>query len=406
MFVVKTPEEALGLIRSEFRRPTAPEPVPVERCGGRILAEDILADGYVPGFDRSTVDGYAVRARDTFGCSDSIPAILPVAGEIRMGQMPDAPLEPGSCMTIPTGGALPEGADAVVMVEYTEDYGDGTVGICRPASPGMDLIYKGDDVFPGKRVLSAGRRLTPSDIGALAAMGISSVRVRKVPLVGILSTGDELVQAEEVPKEGQVRDVNGPLLAALCREAGAEVRRYGIVPDDPIRLEEAVKQGIAECDMLLISGGSSVGVKDATARILEAQGEVLFHGIAIKPGKPTILGKAADKPVFGLPGHPAAAFFIAQIYVRAALGALTGRTPEPRGTPARLTEAVSADHGRAELLAVRLSREEGRLCAHPIRTKSGLISSLAGSDGYLMIPRDCEGLPKGAEVDVFFYSLD
>lgn len=406
MFVVKTPEEALGLIRSEFRRLTAPEIVPVEHCGGRILAEDILAEEYVPGFDRSTVDGYAVRARDTFGCSDSIPAILPVAGEIRMGDMPEAPLEPGSCMAIPTGGALPQGADAVVMVEYTEDYGDGTVGICRPASPGTALIYKGDDVFPGKRVLSAGRKLTVSDIGALAAMGIRTVRVRKAPLVGILSTGDELVPAEDAPREGQVRDVNGPLLAALCREAGAEVRSYGIVPDDLVRLEAAVKRGVEECDMLLISGGSSVGAKDATACVLEAQGEVLFHGIAIKPGKPTILGKAADKPVFGLPGHPGAAFFIAQIYVRAALAALTGRTVEPRSTPALLTEALSANHGRAELLAVRLSREEGRLRAHPIRAKSGLISLLAGSDGYIMIPRDCEGLPKGAEVDVFFYSLD
>lgn len=406
MFVVKTPEEALALIRSEFHQLTAPETVPIERCGGRILAEDILAEEYVPGFDRSTVDGYALRARDTFGCSDSIPAILPVAGEIQMGHMPETPLEPGSCMTIPTGGALPVGADAVVMVEYTEDYGDGTVGICKPVSPGMNLIYKGDDVFPGKRVLCAGRKLTASDIGALAAMGIPSVRARKAPLVGILSTGDELVPAEEVPKEGQVRDVNGPLLAALCREAGAEVRLYGIVPDNPARLESAVKKGVEECGMLLISGGSSVGAKDATARILETQGEVLFHGIAIKPGKPTILGKAAGKPVFGLPGHPAAAFFIAWIYVRAALAVLTGRTLELRSTPARLTEPVSANHGRAELLAVRLFQEEGGLRAHPIRAKSGLISSLAGSDGYIMIPRDCEGLSKGAKVDVFFYSLD
>ena len=271
MLVVKTPEEALGLIRSQLHPLTALETVPVEGCVGRVLAEDILAKEYVPGFDRSTVDGYAVRAADTFGCSDAIPALLPVAGEIRMGRPPDAPLAPGSCMAIPTGGALPQGADAAVMVEYTEDYGDGMVGICRPASPGMNLIYKGDDVFPGKTVLSAGRKLTVSDVGALAAMGIEAAPVRKPPLVGVLSTGDELVPAGETPGAGQVRDVNGPLLAALCRQAGAEVRRCGIVPDDPALLEQAVKKGAAECDMLLISGGSSVGAKDATARILEAQ---------------------------------------------------------------------------------------------------------------------------------------
>lgn len=406
MLVVKTPEEALRLIRSEFRPLTAWETVPIAVCNGRVLAEDILAREYVPDFDRSTVDGYAVRAEDTFGCSDAIPALLPAAGEIGMGHMPDSPLPPGSCMSIPTGGALPRGADAVVMVEYTEDYGDGTIGVCKPASPGMNLIYRGDDVSPGKRVLAAGRKLTPSDVGALAAMGIGSVPVRKAPLAGVLSTGDELVPAGQTPGEGQVRDVNGPLLAALCREAGAEVREYGIVPDDPARLEEAVKRGIAECDLLLLSGGSSVGAKDAAARILEAQGEILFHGLAVKPGKPTILGRAAGKPVFGLPGHPAAAFFIAQIFVRAAIAALTGQTREPRSTPAFLTEPVSANHGRAELLAVRLSREEGRLFAQPIHSKSGLISSLAGSDGYIMIPRDCEGLPRGAEADVFFFRAD
>lgn len=406
MLVVKTPEEALALIRSQFCRVTPPESVSIEDCCGRVLAEDILAREYVPGFTRSTVDGYAVRAEDTFGCSDSIPAILPVAGAIRMGCPPDAPLAPGTCMAIPTGGALPQGADAVVMVEYTEDYGDGTVGVCKPVSPGLNLIYKGDDVFPGKAVLSAGRTLTISDVGALAAMGIGSVPVRKTPLVGILSTGDELVPAQAVPGEGQVRDVNGPLLAALCRQAGARARSFGIVPDDPALLEQAVKRGVAECDMLLISGGSSVGAKDATARILEAQGEILFHGIAIKPGKPTILGRVGEVPVFGLPGHPAAAFFIAWIYVRAAIAALTGRAPEPRSTPALLAEPVSANHGRAELVAVRLSQERGELYAHPIRAKSGLISSLAGSDGYLMIPRDQEGLPQGARVQVFFYSID
>ncbi len=406
MFTVKPPEEVFSIISSEFHRLPEAERCPLARCCGRILAENITACENVPGFNRSTVDGYAVRAADTFGCSDSIPAILPVCGEVKMGKSPDFRLDFGTCAAIPTGGELPEGADAVVMVEYTEDYGDGSIGILKPASPGLNLILRGDDVFPGKVVLTAGRRLTPADIGALAAMGISEVPVCRSPIAGILSTGDELVPVDQVPEGGQVRDINSSLLEALCRECGAEPRLYGIIPDDILLLKAALEKALLECDLILISGGSSVGAKDATARVLEEYGQILFHGVAMKPGKPTMLGSVSGKPVFGLPGHPVAAFFVTQLFVREAVSVLTGRRREEHGISARLTEAVSTNHGRCEVCGIRLSERDGMLQASPVHTKSGLISVLAGSDGYIIIPRDCEGLPAGREVFVHLYSVD
>ena len=404
MFTVKTPEEAFSVIETEFHPSIPAETVPVSACCGRILAEDILSSEYVPGFTRSTVDGYAVKASDTFGCSDSIPALLTLSGEILMGEEAAATLSAGCCFSVPTGGAVPEGADAVVMIEYTENYGDGTIGVEKPASPGLNIIYKGDDLVPGKPVLPAGRRITASDIGALASLGITGVSVIRQPQIGIISTGDELVPVDQAPAGGQIRDVNTHMLDALCREMGACTRIYGIVRDDAALLSGILEKAISECDMVLISGGSSVGARDAAAAVIEKHGSILFHGIAMKPGKPTILGKAGNRPVFGLPGHPVAAFFITKLFVRHAIAALTGEKYTVRTAPAVLTEALSTNHGRSETLGVRLSERDGRLFAEPVHTKSGLISALAGTDGYITIPRDCEGLPAGAEVNVSFYA--
>lgn len=405
MFTVKTPAEVFETIDKEFPQLLPEEQVTLYECCGRVLSRDVTAPEYVPGFDRSTVDGYAVRARDTFGCSESIPAILEVSGEILMGGSAGSALRAGTCRTIPTGGAVPEGSDAVVMVEYTEDYGDGTVGILKPVSPGSNMIYRGDDVYPGKSVISAGRRLTPSDVGSLAAMGITEVSVYRRPVIGVMSTGDELVAPEEVPGDGQIRDANGPMLEALCRELGADVIRCGIVRDNWDDMRAAFDKAIRQCDILLISGGTSVGDKDQTARIIEANGELLFHGIAMKPGKPTILGNVCGKPVFGLPGHPVAAFFSTWLYVRYLIAGMNGHKLRARTMTAELSEAISANHGRAEYISVRLTEKDGRFIAEPVHTKSGLITSLAGTDGFISIPRDCEGLPRGASVEVSFYSI-
>ena len=355
MLTVKTPEEASAVLADAF--PAAAlgaEDVPLLNALGRVLAAPVTAAEYVPGFDRSTVDGYAVRSADTFGCSDAIPALLTLRGEVLMGEGAAMELHPGECAAVPTGGAIPPGSDSVVMVEYTEDYGDGTVGILKSTAPGANLIFRGDDVFPGKEVLRAGRKLTAEDIGALAAMGIGLVRAAKRPRVGILSTGDELVPVEAVPLEGQVRDVNSAMLCALVQDAGGESVPYGILRDDEALLRAALDRALAECDMVLISGGSSVGMKDATCRVLADRGEVLFHGIAMKPGKPTIAGRADGKPVFGLPGHPAAACFVSELFVRPLLARLTGREISIRTIPAVLSETVSANHGRAQYMGVFL----------------------------------------------------
>ena len=401
MLEVKTPAEVLAMIPKEFKPLGETETISYTEAAGRVLAEDIVAEEYVPDFDRSTVDGYACRAADTFGCSDAIPAILEVKGEVLMGQGADFSLPRDACAYVPTGGAIPKGADCAVMIEYTEDYGDGTVGILRPGAPGMNLIFRGDDVYPGKAILKAGRVLTPQDIGALAAVGRTMVPVARKLRVGVISTGDELVPPNETPGPGQVRDVNTPLLTAMLRDFGAESVGYGIVVDDEAMLRRKVQQAAGECDAVILSGGSSVGVKDAACRLIEEMGALLLHGIAVKPGKPTILGKTGNKPLIGLPGHPVAACFVAQLFVLPLLKRLEGRAQEEYAVTAELTESVGANHGREQITACHLRREGDRLLAVPIRSKSGLITQLAGADGYFIIPRDCEGLPKGARVQVF-----
>ena len=400
MLHVKTPEEVLALIETEFEAVAQTELVSLSCAMGRVLAQDISATEYVPDFDRSTVDGFAVRARDTFGCSDAIPAILSVQGEVFMGEGADFQLEPECCAAVPTGGAIPRGADSVVMVEYTEDYADGTVGISKSAAPGQNMIFRGDDVYPGKVILQKGRVLSSQDIGALAAIGRVQVPVVKKLTVGILSTGDELVPPEVVPKAGQVRNVNGPMLEAMLAGFGVKVINYGIVIDDETLLSETVHRAVEQCDAVLLSGGSSVGVKDAACRIIESMGALLLHGIAIKPGKPTILGKAGRKPLVGLPGHPVAAYFITKLFVLPLLSRLMGRKQETYTVTAKITESIGANHGRAQYQCCRLESRDGVLYAYPIRGKSGLITTLAGADGYFSIDRDCEGLPKFAEIQV------
>ena len=403
MLDVKTPEEVLRLIKKEFQ-PVAEgtETVSLDDAVGRVLSENIMAEEYVPDFDRSTVDGYAVRASDTFGCSDSLPAILTLAGEVKMGENTGIRIGRDSCAYVPTGGAIPDGADCAVMIEYTEDYGDGTIGILKPGAPGQNLIFRGDDVHPGKVVLKKGRLLSAQDIGALAAIGKVLVPVRKRLRVGVISTGDELVEPSAQPGPGQVRDVNMPMLCAMLQEFGCDAVSYGIVVDDEVLLQHKTAQALSECDAVLLSGGSSAGVKDAACRIIEGLGNLLLHGIAIKPGKPTILGAAGNKPLLGLPGHPVAAYFVAKLFLLPLLARLEGRELQNYPVTAKLSESLGANHGRAQVNACRLERRDGQLLAVPIRSKSGLITQLAGADGFLVIERDREGLEKGAAVPVYW----
>ena len=435
LLTVKTLEEASEIIRSRFGALECPaENVEMTAALGRVLAGDIVAAEYVPGFDRSTVDGYAVIASDTFGCSESMPAVLTLSGEILMGEAASGGITSGTCLAVSTGGDLPEGADAVVMVEHTEDYGaerssansefgirnsefgDGTsakwkvesgklrdrlIGILSPVAPGNSIIFRGDDVSPGDRVLKAGTLLTPHDIGILSALGYLTVDVMPKPVVGVISTGDELVEPKTTPGRGQIRDVNTPMLMAAAERFGAVSRSYGIVRDDESMLRGAVLRAVAECDIILVSGGSSAGMRDLTARVIESAGELLFHGIAMKPGKPTILGVIDGKPVFGLPGHPVAAYFVMELFVRPLIAGLMGASVRRQTAVALINEAVSSNHGRAEYIAVFFDQASGT--AQPIRGKSGLIASLAGADGYICIPRDSEGIPAGAMVTITYF---
>ena len=403
MLSVKTPFEVCECIHNNFSAGLPAETVSLRDAYGRILSESIVATEYVPGFHRSTVDGYALRSEDTFGCSDSIPALLPLAFRVQMGSDCLRALSPGECAYVPTGGAVPNGADAVVMQEYSERFGNDLIGITKPAAPGMNMIFKGDDVFPGKTVLSKGHVLSAQDIGSLAALGITEVPVVCKPKVGIISTGDELVAPSETPAPGQIRDVNSALLSALCEQSGATAVNYGIFPDAEEKIGKAVDRALEECDVLLISGGSSVGEKDAACRILQERGEILFHGIAMKPGKPAILAKVGNKGVWGLPGHPVAANFVFCLFVRPMLQHLAGSEYRPRFTFATLSETVNANHGRAEYLGVHLIQNSNGLTAVPVRGKSGLISTLAETDGYLCVERDREGIPAGETVAVYYY---
>lgn len=406
MLHVKTPEEVWEVIQEKFEPLEGQrEDIALREAIGRVLAEDITAEEYVPDFNRSTVDGYAIRAKDAFGCTDAIPAILPLTGEVLMGEAAGFTLRPETCCAVPTGGEVPEGADCVVMLEYTEDYKDGTIGILKSAAPGENMIFRGDDVYPGKVILEKGRVLSSQDIGALAAIGKTKVSVVRKLIVGVISTGDELVSADQKPGPGQIRDVNSSMLEAMLTVFGVKVVDYGIVKDVEDKLREVVQKAASQCDAVLLSGGSSVGVKDASSRIIGSMGELLFHGIAIKPGKPTILGKMGNKPLAGLPGHPVAAYFVTKLFILPLLGRLMGRTMRNYTVTAQIAENISANHGRAQYQCVRLERrtdaqDEVQWTAYPIRAKSGLITTLAGADGYFCISRDCEGIPRGANVQV------
>ena len=403
MLNVKTPDEVLEVIDTHFKTLEDHERVSISEALGRTLFADVCSSEFVPGFDRSSVDGFAIHAKDSFGCTESIPAILKISSKIEMGKDTDGPLEKGCCAEVPTGGKVPAGADCVVMVEYTERLSEDEIAIIRPAAPGDNMVYKGDDCRPGQVIAKKGAIIKPQHIGVFASLGIEYVDVVKKPLVGIISTGDELVGINETPKEGQVRDVNSYMIAALCRDWGCDPVTYGFFKDDEKTLSDAIHKAVSECDMVIISGGSSVGQKDSTAKIIEGFGPLFFHGIAMKPGKPTILGCSSNKPIVGLPGHPGASFFVSTLFVKALVSKLTGTIETIRPLKALLSEAVPANQGRTVYIGVSLKESGGNVFAAPVQSKSGLVSSLALSDGFICVPRDCEGYAKGMEVDVYMF---
>ena len=399
MLHVVTAKEAEQIISETSADLSRTEWISLEDALGRTAAEDILSPEDLPAFDRSTVDGYAVIADDTYGCSESIPAMLVCDGEIRMGERPVASLQKGHCIRISTGGALPPGSDAVSMIEYTDDMGDEFRYIYKPVSHLENVNRQGDDVEKESIAVKKGTLLSARDIALLSALGIAKVPAACPVRVGILSTGDELVEYSAKPEGAQIRNINSVMLAAQVKEAGAVPMIYPIVRDELPLLAAALKKALEECDMVLISGGSSVGEKDNTHQVLEKLGQVHFHGISIKPGKPTIYATVFRKPVFGLPGHPQAAYFIFRLFGIPCLFRLMGREHRPVSKELFLAGNIPSNHGREEILPVSVSGSY----ASPLHSKSGVVSVLTRADGYIRIPRDLEGMDQGAKVEVFLF---
>ena len=397
MFKVVSLSNAMSIVQSQFGHlRSSVESTILNHVIGRFLAKNIISDEFVPAFDRSTVDGFAVISRDLVGCSESIPAILRKAGETQMGEMPTYQLKPDQCFYVPTGGALPQGADAMVMIEFVEDFGAGEFAFIKPVAPGANMIFKGEDLKPGDMILPVGRKINPADIGTLASMGITEIDVFRLPKVGVISTGDELVSAGNQLEPGKIRDVNTPMLAALLQDAGAVAITHEVVLDKRDLLRTAIQNMLAETDILLVSGGTSVGEHDNMPVLIEELGQIFVHGIAIKPGKPTIVGQIEGKPIFGLPGNPVAAFFMFQALVKPLLYSFSNSQVEQNPVEARLSRAVSSNHGREEVILVRLEGDQ----ATPVPSKSGLISTVSKANGYFLIPRDREGLASGEKVYV------
>ena len=403
-FTTRTVAEALAGFRP--RRRTATETVPLGDALRRVPGEPVIAPHPLPGFARSTVDGYAVRAADTYGVSEGLPGYLTLAGAVLMGTEPTTAVTSGTAVVMPTGGALPPGADAVVMIEYTAETMPGTIEVVRPVAPGEGVVRADEDAKPGDAIIGGGRPLRPQDLGMLAAAGVTSVTVRKKPVVTIFSTGDEVVPPDTAElKPGQVRDATATALAALTADAGGEPVYGGIVPDDPGALEKALRDVLPASDVLVISAGSSVGVRDETATAVARLGEpgIWCHGLAIKPGKPTLLADCAGVPVIGLPGNPRSALVVFRLIgmpVIRMVGGCEAAPPQP-STRARLSRDLASAAGRLDVVQVTVG-EDGM--ATPVFGLSALLSVLTAADGYIVIPDDATGLAAGSEVDVILYA--
>jgi len=376
--------------------------IETESALGRVSAEDVFAPHPLPAFPRTTVDGFAVRARDTYGASESLPGYLKLIGEVPMGDTPDFEIGSGQCAIIHTGGMLPPGADAALMLEYTQTLGD-EIEIMKSVADGENLIRVGEDVAEGQLVIPQGTRLRPAEIGGLMALGITEIRVANKVRVGILSSGDEVIPAGSTPRPGQVRDINAHTLGTLITQSGGEPLQYGIIRDDFETLQTAAARALAECDVVLITAGSSASTRDMTADVINTLGEpgVLVHGINTRPGKPTILGLCSGKPIIGLPGNPVSALVNGYMLVVPLVEKLLGQLPRPRpSVRATLTVNLSSQAGREDWWPVRLRPEGDLFAADPIFGKSNLIFSLAAADGLLKIPPHATGLSAGTVVEV------
>ncbi len=390
---------------SDFPR-VGTEDVSLAKAAGRVLANNIVSNIDLPDFMRATMDGYAVKAASTFGSTEGNPGYMVIKGTVEMGASPSFSIASGEAAKISTGGMLPHGADSVVMVEHTEVIDNTTIEVYKSVAPGQNVLEKGEDVRKGDTVLAGGRKLRPQEIGLLAALGKGTISVYRQPVIAVISTGDEIVPVNESPAPGQIRDINTYTLANMVRVAGGVPVSFGIVRDSFDDLFEICKAALAQADMVLLSGGSSVGTRDFTIEVLEAlpDAEILVHGISISPGKPTILATSQHMAIWGLPGHVVSAMVVLEIVVRPFIEHIAGLAAQHKKVikpSALLSRNLSSAQGRIDYVRVRLVEKEGVLWAEPILGKSGLIRTMVQADGLIEIGINSEGLDKGTEVEVF-----
>ncbi len=406
-FKVTSLEAVLELIRTLPR--VGEETLPLDQCSHRVLAQDVFSGINLPEFNRATMDGYAVQARSTFGASESMPALLTIVGSVGMGEVPTVSVEQGQAVRIATGGMLPEGADSVVMVEHTQALDEQTLEVSKSAAPLQHVIEIGEDIGKGEKILAKHTRIRPQEMGVLAALGQTHVPVYKQPVVAIVSSGDEIVPIEQSPSLSQLRDVNAHSLAGLVRLSGAIPVYLGIAKDNLDELNHLCKSALDQADMVLISGGSSVGSRDFTLDVLQGlpDSEILVHGVSVSPGKPTILARSNQKSVWGIPGQVTSAMVVFHVMVRPALewiGGLSGdQSDEWRLVPAELSRNLASVQGREDYVRTKLVRRADKLYAEPILGKSGLIHTMVKADGLIRIDKNSEGLDQGTPVKVILF---
>ena len=380
------------------------ESLPTQDGLGRVLAADVVAPADIPSADQSAVDGYAVLAKDTFSASLGNPALLRVSSS---GSVFDTILKDGEALYVYTGSPIPQGADAVVMIEFTEKTDIGSIEICKAVAPGEDVSWKGEDVKKDETVLRDGTRLQPQDLGMLAAMGYQLIQVYRKPLVGILATGSELAPLGSEKRRGQVTDVNSIILSAMVTHHGGTPLRLGSVEDDLQQIKSRIMKGLEKCDLLIISGGTSEGQADLTVKAIDSLGKpgVVVHGIAMRPGRPTALASLHGKPIINLSGYPVAAMIGFYVFGKPLLSRMLRTTDEPWPcVRARATRRMASSSGLRSHVRVAVSRRGGELVADPVRsTGSGIISSMTKANGLVVIPEDVEGVDENEEVDVFLF---
>lgn len=402
MFTSYTIEEAKGIIGGKEKYALGTEVVNIENSYGRIVARDVVSECNVPGFKRSIMDGYAVKHVDIRKACKDVPVLLRLVGEVEMGKETKIEVGEGECVYIPTGGMLPMGADSVLIIENTKREGNNVVAYEKTVF-GENVVSEDEDVKNGELLIPKGKKIRPYEMGVLSSIGYTNIEVYKKARIGILTTGDEIVSPYEIPKIGQVRDVNTYLLSGLIGASNCEVVIYNAQVDNYDAIYREAKKVIEECDIALICGGSSVGIKDHTLRVLMSmeETEILFHGLALKPGKPTIVAKCGSKMVFGMPGHPLSCAVVYKTLVEFYLNHIMEHKAVEYPIYCELAADYKKTKGREEYIPVTVEEIDGKFYATPVVGRSGIITTFSKSYGYFKTPKELDKVLKGDVVGIY-----